>query len=247
LLGYCLAVARLQRLDVYDRYATPSGRGVFREAFARAVFSAFGVGQVRIACRRRFQGHGVDQLAAQDTGTAGLAARYAAALFDLADEARQLDAVAGDLRSVKAMIHESADLRRLVRSPVLSRADQGRAMAAVLQQARTGDLVRRFIGLVAENRRLFALVDMIDAYLAELARRRGEVTASVVSAVPLSEPQVAALTDALRRAVGGKVAVEMRTDASLIGGLVVQVGSRLVDSSLKSKLQRLQLAMKGVG
>jgi F-type H+-transporting ATPase subunit delta len=186
-------------------------------------------------------------LAAQDTGTAGLAARYAAALFELADEAKQLDAVAADLRSVKAMVNESADLRRLVRSPVLSRADQARAIAAVLQMASIGDLVRRFVGLVAENRRLFALVDMIDAYLAELARRRGEVTASVVSAVPLSEPQVAALTDALRRAVGGKVAVELETDASLIGGLVVQVGSRLVDSSLKSKLQRLQLVMKGVG
>jgi F-type H+-transporting ATPase subunit delta len=217
------------------------------KAFARTVFSAFDAGRARLAPRRHSQGHGVDHLAAQDTGTAGLAARYAAALFDLADEAKQLDAVAGDLRAVKAMVNESADLRRLVRSPVLSRVDQARAMAAVLQRAGAGDLVRRFVGLVAENRRLFALVDMIDAYLAELARRRGEVTASVVSAAPLSEPQVAALTETLRRAVGGKVAVEIATDASLIGGLVVKVGSRLVDSSLKSKLQRLQLAMKGVG
>jgi F-type H+-transporting ATPase subunit delta len=237
----------LQRLDVYDRYATPFGRGVLREAFARTVFSAFGVRKARLASRRHFQGYGVDHLGAKDTGTAGLAARYAAALFDLADESKQLDAVAADLRSVKAMVSESADLQRLVRSPVLSRADQARAIAAVLQRAGTGELVRRFVGLVAENRRLFALVDMIDAYLAELARRRGEMTASVVSAVPLSEPQVAALTEVLRRAVGGKVAVEIKTDRSLIGGLVVQVGSRLVDSSLKSKLQRLQLVMKGVG
>jgi len=218
-----------------------SGRGLRESPWHGRLFG------IPLAATRAFQGYGVFHLAAQHSGTAGLAARYAAALFELADEAKQLDSVAADLKTVKAMIDGSADLRRLVRSPVLSRADQGRAMAAVLQQARTGDLVRRFIGLVAENRRLFALVDMIDAYLAELARRRGEVTASVVSAVPLSEPQVAALTDALRRAVGGKVAVEMRTDASLIGGLVVQVGSRLVDSSLKSKLQRLQLAMKGVG
>ncbi|MEA2781291.1 MAG: F-type H+-transporting ATPase subunit delta [Rhodospirillaceae bacterium] len=186
-------------------------------------------------------------MAAQDTGTAGLAARYAAALFDLADEAKQLDAVAADLRSLKAMIEGSPELRRLVRSPVLTRADQARAIGAVLQQAGAGDLVRRFVGLVAENRRLFALVDMIDAFLAELARRRGEMTASVTSAVPLSDGQVAALTDALRRAVGGKVALELKTDASLIGGLIVKIGSRMVDSSLKSKLQRLQLVMKGVG
>ena len=186
-------------------------------------------------------------MAAQDTGTAGLAARYAAALFDLADEARELDAVAADLRAIRALIADSADLRRLVRSPVLTREDQGRAMAAVLEKAGTCDLVRRFVGLVAGNRRLFALTDMIDAYLGELARRRGEITASVTSAAPLSEAQSAALVDALRRAVGGKIAVETHTDAALIGGLIVKVGSRMVDSSLKSKLQRLQLVMKGVG
>ena len=194
-----------------------------------------------------FQGYGVVHLAAQDTGTAGLAARYAAALFDLADEANQLDGVAHDLRAIRALIAESADLRRLVRSPVLTRFEQGKAMAAVLEKAGTSDLVRRFVGLVAENRRLFALNDMIGAYLSELARRRGEVTASVTSAAPLSDAQTAALADALRRAVGAKVAIETHTDASLIGGLIVKLGSRMVDSSLKSKLQRLKLVMKGVG
>jgi F-type H+-transporting ATPase subunit delta len=186
-------------------------------------------------------------LAAQETGTAGLAARYAAALFELADESKQFDAVAADLRAVRGMIAGSADLRRLVRSPVLTRSEQGGAMGAVLEKAGICDLVRRFVGLVAENRRLFALNDMIGAYLGELARRRGEVTASVISAAPLSDAQSAALTEALRRAVGGKVTVETHTDASLIGGLIVQVGSRMVDSSLKSKLQRLKLVMKGVG
>ena len=196
---------------------------------------------------RLFEGYGVVHLAAHETGTAGLAARYAAALFDLADESRELDAVAGDLRQLKAMIVASADLLRLLRSPVLTRAEQGRAMDAVLGQAGATSLVRRFVGLVAENRRLFALPDMIEAFLADLARRRGEVTAAVTSAAPLSEAQRNALDETLRRAVGGKVSVELRTDPSLIGGLVVKVGSRLVDSSLKSKLQRLQLAMKGVG
>jgi F-type H+-transporting ATPase subunit delta len=194
----------------------------------------------------RFKDRGL-HLAAQETGTAGLAARYAAALFDLADESKQLDGVAQDLRAIRALIAESADLRRLVRSPVLTRAEQAKAMAAVLEKAGTSDLVRRFVGLVAENRRLFALTDMIDAYLGELARRRGEVTASVTSAAPLSDAQTTALTEALRRAVGGKVSIEAHTDANLIGGLIVKVGSRMVDSSLKSKLQRLKLVMKGVG
>ena len=186
-------------------------------------------------------------MAAQETGTAGLAARYAAALFELADEAKQLDSAAADLRAIRALIAESADLRRLVRSPVLTRADQGKAIAAVLEKAGTSDLVRKFVGLVAENRRLFAFDDMIAAFLADLARRRGEVTASVTSAAPLNEAQTAAITEALRRAVGGKVAIETHTDASLIGGLIVKVGSRMVDSSIKSKLQRLKLVMKGVG
>jgi F-type H+-transporting ATPase subunit delta len=186
-------------------------------------------------------------LAAQDTGTAGLAARYAAALFDLAEEARALDSVADDLRQLRGMIASSPELLRLLRSPVLSRSEQARALAAVLSQAGAGDLTKRFVGLVAENRRLFALSDMIEAFLSELARRRGEVTASVTSAAPLSEEQQARLGDALRRALGGKVSVELKTDRSLIGGLLVKVGSRLVDSSLKSKLQRLQLVMKGVG
>jgi F-type H+-transporting ATPase subunit delta len=99
---------------------------------------------------------------------------------------------------------------------------------------------------VAQNRRLFALPEIIEAYLAELARRRGEASAQVVSAQPLDERQRQAVTEALKRVTGGKVAVDMKVDPSLLGGLVVKVGSRLVDSSLKTKLQRLQLAMKGV-
>ncbi len=218
-----------------------SGRGVLRDPAHGRIFGFFAPGDGRAS---RI---GVVHLAAQETGTAGLAARYAAALFDLADEAKQLDSVAADLRAIRALIAESGDLRRLVRSPVLTRADQGKAMAAVLEKAGTSDLVRKFVGLVAENRRLFALDDMIAAFLADLARRRGEVTASVTSAAPLNEAQTAAITEALRRAVGGKVAIETHTDASLIGGLIVKVGSRMVDSSIKSKLQRLKLVMKGVG
>jgi F-type H+-transporting ATPase subunit delta len=145
------------------------------------------------------------------------------------------------------MIGGSDALRALIRSPIRSRDEQGRAMAALLQQAGTSDLVRKFVGLVARNRRLFALPQMIDAFLAELARRRGEMRAEVTAAKPLSDQQQAALAEAIQRSVGGKVAVDVKVDPTLIGGLVVKVGSRMVDSSLKTKLQRLQLAMKGVG
>ncbi|WP_119462904.1 F0F1 ATP synthase subunit delta [Rhodospirillaceae bacterium SYSU D60014] len=186
-------------------------------------------------------------MAARGNGPGGLAARYAAALFDLADEKKELDSVAADLSALKSMISESEALDRLLRSPVLSREEQGRAMSALLEKAGTGDLVRRFVGLVAENRRLFVLADMIDAYLAQLASRRGEVTAQVTSAHPLSDAQQQAVTEALRRVVGGKVAVDLSVDRSLIGGLIVKVGSRMIDSSLRTKLQRLQIAMKGVG
>lgn len=186
-------------------------------------------------------------MAARGTGPGGLAARYAAALFELAEEKKQLDQVAADLASLKAVIAGSGDLARLIRSPVLSRAEQSRALAAVLEKAGMSELVRRFVGLVAQNRRLFVLPDMIDAYLSQLAERRGEVTAEVVSARPLSDAQRDAVAAALRKAIGGKVAVAARVDPALIGGLVVKVGSRLIDSSLRTKLQRLQHAMKGVG
>jgi F-type H+-transporting ATPase subunit delta len=186
-------------------------------------------------------------VAARGTGAGGLAARYAAALFVLADTHKAIDRVAGDLSELRTMIGGSEALRALIRSPIRSRDEQGRAMAALLQQAGTSDLVRKFVGLVARNRRLFVLPQMIDEFLAELARRRGEMRAEVTAAKALSDQQQASLAEAIRRSVGGKVTVDVRVDPALIGGLVVKVGSRMVDSSLKTKLQRLQLAMKGVG
>jgi F-type H+-transporting ATPase subunit delta len=186
-------------------------------------------------------------VAARGAGTGGLAARYAAALFELADAHKAIDRVAGDLSDLKAMIAGSDELGAFIRSPIRSREDQRRAMGALLEQAGTSDLVRKFVGLVAQNRRLFALPQMIEEFLAELARRRGEMRAEVTAAKPLSDQQQAALAEAIRRSAGGKVAVDVKVDPALIGGLVVKVGSRMVDSSLRTKLQRLQLAMKGVG
>jgi F-type H+-transporting ATPase subunit delta len=185
-------------------------------------------------------------VASEASGTTGLGARYATALYELADEQKLLDPVANDLRALRGLIDESADLKRLIRSPVVTRADQAKAIAALAERAAFQSLVRNILGLMAKNRRLFVLPAVINAYLATLAARRGEVTAEVTAAQELTEAQRQALDDRLRRAVGGKVAIELRVDPSLLGGLIVKLGSRMVDASLSSKLHRLQLAMKGV-
>lgn len=184
-------------------------------------------------------------MAAKETGA--IAGRYASALFELAEEQKALDQVAEDLRSLRDMIAASPDLRRLVRSPVLSREEQARGVIALAEKAGMADLTRRFLGVVADNRRLFALVDVIEAYLAQLAARRGETTAQVLSAAPLTDRHLESLKESLKAAVGGKVSVDVKVDPELLGGMVVQVGSRLIDSSLRTKLQQLKLAMKGVG
>jgi F-type H+-transporting ATPase subunit delta len=183
-------------------------------------------------------------LASEATGASGLAERYAAALFELADERHALDAVAGDLRELRAMLHESGDLIRLLRSPVLSREEQGKAVGAIVERAGLSALTRDFLAVVARNRRLFAVPAMIDAYLAKLAERRGEVTAEVTVAQPLDEARTAALNEQLRRAVGARVAVDVRVDPALLGGMIVRVGSRMVDASLSTRLQRLRMAMR---
>jgi F-type H+-transporting ATPase subunit delta len=186
-------------------------------------------------------------LASESTGVSGLAERYAAALFELADERHALDAVADDLRALRAMLHDSPDLSRLIRSPVLSREEQGKAILLVAERAALSQLTRDFLAVVARNRRLFAVPAMIEAYLAQLAERRGEVTAEVTAAQPLTEAQSNALGDQLRRAVGSQVTVDLHIDPALIGGMVVKIGSRMVDGSLRSKLQRLRLALRSAG
>jgi F-type H+-transporting ATPase subunit delta len=186
-------------------------------------------------------------VASTGTGVSELAQRYSTALFELADENKALDQVAGDLATLKQILAESADLRRLSRSPVIGRDDQGRAMQAVMERAGISDLTRRFIGLVARNRRLFALGAMIDAFLNELHRRRGEETADIAAARPLSAAQLEAVTAALKRSTGGKVAVNVTVDPGLLGGMVIRYGSRMIDSSVRTKLNKLQIAMKASG
>ncbi len=182
---------------------------------------------------------------AVNSGDTGVASRYAVALFELADDSNLLDVVADDLRTIDLAISSNGDLQRLVHSPVVSRADAGAAMAAILDQAGANDLTRNFIGLVAANRRLFALRSVITEYLAELASRRGEVTAEVSSAIKLTKKQADELARSLERAVGAKVSVSAKVDPGLVGGLVVKVGSVMVDSSLRTSLEKMKLAMKG--
>ena len=186
-------------------------------------------------------------MASEATGVASLAERYAAALFELADEQHELDTVAGDLRELRTMLHESTDLGRLLRSPVLSREDQAKAIAALGERAGLSRLTRDFLAVVAGNRRLFAVPAMIEAFLNQLAERRGEITAEVTTAQPLNDTQQNTLGEQLRRAVGRRVTIDVKVDPSLLGGMIVKVGSRMIDGSLKSRLHRLQLAMKGVG
>lgn len=177
----------------------------------------------------------------------GMPGRYATALFELADEAKALDAVAGDLDSIQALLEESADLTRLVLSPVFSADDQMRAIAVVLERAGIGGLAANFINLVARNRRLFAVQEMISAYRQLLAAARGEIAAEVTSAHALNDKQVKALKTSLKAVVGRDVLLESSVDPALLGGLIVKVGSRMIDSSLRTKLNNLKIAMKEVG
>lgn len=176
-----------------------------------------------------------------------MAQRYATALFELAREGDALDAVAQDLVGLNALIDESADFRRLIESPVLSREEQGRAVAAMASQGGFHAVTGKFLGVLAQQRRLFALPGCITAYQEQLSAHRGEVTAEVISAQPLNDDQVSAVRSNIEQSVGRGVQLETSVDPSLIGGLVVRVGSRMIDASLKTKLQHLEQSMRGIG
>ncbi len=179
------------------------------------------------------------------SGVSGVAGRYAAALYELAEQQEKLDDIAGDLAGIRTMLAGSADLRRLVASPAISREDQSRALGAVLERAGVSDLTQRFVGVVGTNRRLNFLDDICAAYREILAARRGEVTAEVTTANPLSGAQRMSLQEILQGKVGTRVTISSRIDESLLGGMVVKIGSRMVDSSLRAQLQRLELSLKG--
>jgi F-type H+-transporting ATPase subunit delta len=179
--------------------------------------------------------------------SASMAGRYAAALFELAKEQGQLAQVETDLKSFQAMLDESGDLQRLVRSPVISADDKAKALAAILGKAGISGLTTSFFLLIARNRRLFAVADMLKNFRTLLAAERGEVSADIASAHPLTPDQMTALKDALRAQVGKDVQTNTRVDPNLLGGLIVKLGSRMIDSSLRTKLNNLKVAMKGIG
>jgi F-type H+-transporting ATPase subunit delta len=176
-----------------------------------------------------------------------LATRYATALFELARERDRLDRVAEDLRGLVAALAESPELRRLMVSPVLSREEQGRAVTTIAERLGLDELVRNFLGVLAANRRLLAAHAVIDAFTEMLAAERGEVQAEVVSARELEPAQMQELEESVRGFAGKKVHLRHRVDPALLGGLTVRVGSRMVDASLKTKLQQLELSMRGLG
>ena len=179
--------------------------------------------------------------------TAGVAGRYASALFDLANEQNRLDEVDRDLGKFQALLGQSADLKRLVKSPAFAAEEQQRALGAVMDWAAIGATTGNFLKVVARNRRLFAAEDMIDTFRGLLARHRGELTAQVQSAVALTDQQLAALKAQLKSTFGKDVRLDAKVDPSLVGGLVVKIGSRMFDSSLRTKLGNLKVVLKGNG
>lgn len=176
---------------------------------------------------------------------ASLAGRYASALFDLASEAGTVSAVESDLETLAQALAESPDLKAVTTNPQLSRAEQGGALAAVAKAIGLSELTRNFLGVVAGNRRLDALADIIRAFQTIAAAQRGEVTANVTSAHALSDDQLAALKDKLTARQGRTVKINSSVDPDLLGGLVVTIGSQRIDGSIRTRLNSLAQAMKG--
>lgn len=179
--------------------------------------------------------------------TSSAAGRYATALFELAKEEGQLDQVEADLNTVGAALDDSADLQQLLFSPIYTRDQQGNALGALAAKMGLGALTSNVLGLMAANRRLFAVPEMLTNFAALMAEHRGEVTAEVTSAKALTKAQSEKLAASLKASVGRDVNLNMTVDKDIIGGLIVKVGSKMIDSSIRSKLAGLQNAMKEVG
>ncbi len=171
--------------------------------------------------------------------------RYATAAFDLAAEERSLDSLSADFAALKRLLGQSPELGQLVRSPVISREQKAAAMEAVLKKAGAADLTRKLVLLLARKRRLFMLAGVIAAFEQLASRHRGEIAADVTSARELAPPQTAELKRVLKTRFGREPQLTMHVDPSLLGGIVLRVGSRMIDSSLRTKLETLRVRMKG--
>lgn len=186
-------------------------------------------------------------MASEDQSVSGVSGRYATALFDLAREEKSVDSVKADLDRFDALLNDSADLARLVRSPVFTADEQIKALSAVLEKAGIGGITAKFLKVLTANRRLFAVADVIRAFRALVARFKGEATADVTVAEQLSDRNLDSLKAALKSVTGKDVVLNVKVDPSIIGGLVVKLGSRMVDSSLRTKLNSIKHAMKEAG
>jgi F-type H+-transporting ATPase subunit delta len=186
-------------------------------------------------------------VAAEDPSVSGVSGRYATALFELARDEKSVDAVKADLDRFEAMLADSADLKRLVRSPVFSAGEQSKALTAVLDKAEISGISAKFLKVLTANRRLFAVSDVIRAFRTLVANFKGEATADVTVAEQLNDRNLDALKTALKSVTGKDVALNVKVDPSIIGGLVVKLGSRMVDSSLRTKLNSIKHAMKEAG
>ena len=186
-------------------------------------------------------------MANSDTITSAVTARYASALFDLALSEKKIPAVEKDLARFDALLEGSDDLKRLVTAPVFSADDQFKAIDALLTKAKITGLVGNFVRVVAKNRRLFAMNGMLGAFKKLVADHKGETTADVTVAKALTAAQEKELKAALKSTVGKDVAINATIDPSILGGMIVKVGSRQIDTSLKTRLSSLKLALKEVG
>lgn len=176
---------------------------------------------------------------------ASLPGRYATALFDLARDAGSLSDVEASVATLKAALAESSDLRAMAKSPLIARGAKGAAVAALAETLRIDPLTTSFLGVLASNRRLNVLGDVLRAFSEQLAAHRGEARAEVTSAFPLSAGQLAALGAQLKSRVGRDVSLDTSVDPQLLGGLVVRIGSQMIDSSIRNRLNTLATAMKG--
>lgn len=184
-------------------------------------------------------------MAAQGTSQTLIARRYARAFFDLAQEQKKLDEIAGDLEVLAQALEQSAPLRRALSNPLLPRAVHRAVMKALCEKAGLSQLTQNFVGVLAENRRLSILADIIAAVQGQISEHRGEIVAEVVSAAPLSAKQEQELTEKLKKALGSQITLKTKIDKTIIGGLMVRMGSRLIDDSVSTKLARLHRALRG--
>lgn len=184
-------------------------------------------------------------MASEKAHQTGLAGRYANAVFALAQEQQAIDRVSDDFAAFKNLIEKSPDLALLVHSPLLSREDQTRALKPILEKTGAGALTTKFILLLAQKRRLYVLTAIIAAYNRQVARLKGEVEAEITSARALSGSETEALKAMLKSKLGREPRLNAKTDPTLLGGLVVKVGSRMIDSSIRTKLAGIRAAMRG--